>query len=148
MFYSFQSDWTKIGGVTLIRNGLFTTRQMSKRGSTSPARRRSPLPPFLYIFWAFWTWRFTMYHIKYTRPIKKDWENRDWVIVFFGYFWWFCPDYIGKSAIFKIWVFWVISMYFITLYIIDIHNISCLEPFWPLYGHFEISRFLGLNWQY
>ena len=39
-------------------------------------------------------------------------------------------------------------MYSITLYVIDINNISCLEPFLPHYDHFEIWRFLGLNWQY
>ena len=32
-------------------------------------------------------------------------------------------------------------MYSITLYVIDIHNISCLEPFLPLYDHFEVWRF-------
>ena len=46
------------------------------------------------------------------------------------------PDYIAKSAIFNIWVFWVISMHYITLYVRDIHNIRPLEPFfttlWPL----------------
>ena len=41
----FQTSGTKIGGVTLIRNGLFTPRQMSKRGSTS-AGRKDPLHPF------------------------------------------------------------------------------------------------------
>ena len=51
------------------------------------------------------------------------------MIVFLGYFWWFCPDYKAKSVIFKIWVFWVISMYFITMFVIEIHNIRCLEPF-------------------
>ena len=30
----------------------------------------------------------------------------------------------------------------------NIHNIRCLEPFLPLYDHFEIRRFLGINWQY
>ena len=39
-------------------------------------------------------------------------------------------------------------MYSITLFVIDIHNISCLEPFLSLYDHFEIRKFLGLNWQY
>ena len=40
------------------------------------------------------------------------------------------PDYIAKSAIFKIWVFWVISMHYITLFVIDIHNIRWLYPFY------------------
>ena len=26
--------------------------------------------------------------------------------------------------------------------------IRCLEPFLPLYDHFEFRRFLGINWQY
>ena len=42
----------------------------------------------------------------------------------------------------------VISMHYITLFVIDIDNIRCLEPFLPLYDHFEIRRFLGINWQY
>ena len=47
----YPSDQTKIGGVTLIRNGLFTTRQMSKRGSslaarTSALKTPSPLTPY------------------------------------------------------------------------------------------------------
>ena len=33
------------------------------------------------------------------------------------FLWWFCPDYIAKSAIFKIWVFWVIFMYSITFFV-------------------------------
>ena len=45
-------------------------------------------------------------------------------------------------------VFWVKTMHSITLYAINIHNIKCLEPFLPLYDHFEIWRFLGLTWQY
>ena len=32
-------------------------------------------------------------------------------------------------------------------YVIFIHNIRCLEPFLPVYDHFEICRILGLNWQ-
>ena len=40
-------------------------------------------------------------------------------------------------------------MHSIILYVIDIiHNIRCLEPFLPLYDHFEILRFLGPDWQY
>ena len=42
----------------------------------------------------------------------------------------------------------MISMHYLTLYVIDIHNIRCLEPFLPLYDHFEILRFLVRNWQY
>ena len=34
---------------------------------------------------------------------------------------------IAKSAIFKIWVLW---MHYITLYVVDIHDIRCLEPFY------------------
>ena len=49
MFYSFQIDQTKIGGVTLILYGLFTTQQMSKRGLTSAGRKpafKTPYTPF------------------------------------------------------------------------------------------------------
>ena len=33
------------------------------------------------------------------------------------------------------------------LIVIDIHDIRCLKPFLPLYVHFEIRMFLGLNWR-
>ena len=49
MFYWFQIDQTKIGGVTLILYGLFTTQQMSKRGLTSAGRNpafKTPYTPF------------------------------------------------------------------------------------------------------
>ena len=36
---------------------------------------------------------------------------------------------------------------YITLSVIDIHYDRCLEPFPPLYDHFEIWRFLVPNWQ-
>ena len=39
-------------------------------------------------------------------------------------------------------------MYSINLFVIDIHNIRCLEPFLSLYGQGEIRRFLGISWQY
>ena len=39
--------------------------------------------------------------------------------VFVGCFWWFLRSYIAKTVIFNIWVFWVNSMYSITLYSID-----------------------------
>ena len=47
------------------------------------------------------------------------------------------PDYIAKSAIFKILVFWVISMHCITLFVIDLHNILKVfriffTTLWPL----------------
>ena len=45
-------------------------------------------------------------------------------------------------------MFWVISMHYITLFVIHIDDIRCLEPFLSLYDHFEIWRFLGPNWQY
>ena len=32
-------------------------------------------------------------------------------------------------------------MHYITLYVIDIHNIRCLKPFFPLYDYFEIWSF-------
>ena len=46
-----------------------------------------------------------------------------------------------KIAIFKISVFLVISIHSFTLFVLDIHNIGCLEPYLPLYGHFAIRRF-------
>ena len=39
-------------------------------------------------------------------------------------------------------------MYSITLFVIDIHDIRCLEPFLPPYDHFEILRFFGLGLSY
>ena len=41
----------------------------------------------------------------------------------------------------------MISMHYTTLFAIDIDDIRCLEPFIPLYDHFEILRFLGPSWQ-
>ena len=67
---------------------------------------------------------------------------------FLGYFWLFLRSYIAKTVVFNIWVFWVKTMHSITLHVIDIHNVRCLEPFLPLSDHFEIGRFLGPNWQY
>ena len=60
IIYSFQSDQTKIGGVTLIGNTEFASRQISKRGSTLAARNSVlkspyPYPPLPYIFWTVWT---------------------------------------------------------------------------------------------
>ena len=37
--------------------------------------------------------------------------------------------------------------HYTTLFAIDIDDIRCLEPFIPLYDHFEILRFLGPSWQ-
>ena len=42
----------------------------------------------------------------------------------------------------------MISMHCITLYVVDIHDIRCLEPFLPPYDHFEILRFFGLGLSY
>ena len=39
-------------------------------------------------------------------------------------------------------------MYSTTLYVIDIHDISYLEPFLPLYDHIEIWSFFGTELQY
>ena len=46
------------------------------------------------------------------------------------------PDYIVKSAIFKVWVFLAISMHEITLYAIDIHKNRFITPFLTLKNHF------------
>ena len=35
----------------------------------------------------------------------------------------------------------MIYMHYITLYVMDIHNVRCLGPSLPLYDHFEIWRF-------
>ena len=40
------------------------------------------------------------------------------------------PNYIAKSAIFKIWVFWVISMHHITLYVYSWCWINITEFTW------------------
>ena len=39
-------------------------------------------------------------------------------------------------------------MHYTTLYVVDIHDIRCLEPFLPPYDHFEILRFFGLGLSY
>ena len=66
--------------------------------------------------------------------LLKNSANRDWATGFSVIFEVRSPAYITKSAIFKIWVFWVISMHYITLFVIDIHNIRCLETFLPLWN--------------
>ena len=80
----------------------------------------------------------------YENHIIQSHPFRDWVIGFLGYFWWFLRSYTAKTAIFKIWVFWVISMYSITLFVIDIHNIRCLEPF---FYHFRTTLKFGGFWE-
>ena len=54
------------------------------------------------------------------------------------------PRSYSENSDFQDLSFLVIAMYSITLYAIDMHGISCLEPFLPLYDHFEIWRFFGL----
>ena len=46
LFYSFPSSRTKIGGVTLICQTEITSRQILKRGSTSPARNSALKTPY------------------------------------------------------------------------------------------------------
>ena len=109
------------------------------------------LPPFAIHIMNPLDMRFTRYHLLYTIPFKKI----EQIAIEWSFFWAILvisevgsPDYIAKSAFFKIWVFWVISMHYITLFVIDLDNIRCWELFLPLYDHFEIWRFLGPNWQY
>ena len=129
MFYSFLSDQTKIGRVTSIGNTTIASQQILKRGSTLAAINSTfntlyPLLP--YIFWTLWTWGFIKCHIKYNImlniPIKKIEQIAiEWLV--FGLFLLISEvgssDYIAKSAILKMWVFWVISMHYITLYVIE-----------------------------
>ena len=108
----FQSDLTKNTKVLVFRYTEFASRKISKRGSTSAACNlalKTPYPPLPYIFWTVWTWGFTRYHLLYTIPFQKLSKSR-LSDRFLGYFWWFCQDYEAKTAIFKIWVFWVISI--------------------------------------
>ena len=56
--------------------------------------------------------------------------------VFFGYFWWFLrsgAQIKKRNRRFSKFESLVISMHYITLYVIDIHNNRCLEPFLPLW---------------
>ena len=135
--------WTQHIGVHV----LFISKRSDQK-LTECLFLKTPYPPLPYIFWTVWT----KYHLLYTIPIQKLSKSRLSDRLFF---WLFLvisevgsPDYIAKSAIFKIWAFWVISMHFITLFVIEIDNIRCLGPFLPLYDHFEIWRFLIRNWQY
>ena len=100
IFYSFQSNQTRNEKV------LFLTASNSALNTRYP-----PLP---YIFWTLWTWGFTRYHLMYTTPIQKI-EEIAMMLLFFGLFLVISevgsPDYTAKSAMFKIWVFWVISMH-------------------------------------
>ena len=60
---------------------------------------------------------------------------------------WGLPSYIEINN-FQILSILGNFMHLIILYVIDIHNVLCLEPFLPLYDHFTIWRFLVRNWQY
>ena len=90
MFYWFQIDQTKIGGVTLILYGLFTTQQMSKRGLTSAGRNpafKTPYTPFPIHILNRLDMRIRHVSYKIYHTYKKNWENRDLVIRFLGDFW-------------------------------------------------------------
>ena len=98
-----------MGRVTLIRIGSFMMRQMWKQGSTSAACNstlNTLYPPLPYICWALWTWVFTRYHLIDTIPIQKLRKSR-LSNKFFCDFWGPSPDYLAKSAIFKIWVWFL-----------------------------------------
>ena len=116
MSYSFPSDQTKIGGVSLILDTAIASRQISKPGSTSAARNSALNTPILLCH----TYSEPSGHKDslgthlYIPYLFKNWANRDRVIHFLGYFWWFL-----RSAISKTWVFCLISMHYITLYIIE-----------------------------
>ena len=132
MFYLFESDRMKNKKMLIFRHTAFQLRQISKRGSTLAACNSTWKPPYSPLAHIFWTQGpsgheggFTRYHLIYTIPIKKlsiaQWANCDWVIRFLGSgFEVGSQDYIAESAIFKLWVFWVISVHCTTLYVIDI----------------------------
>ena len=65
----------------------------------------------LYILILLWTWGFTRYHLIYTIPIHKIEQNAITWSVLGAFYWRFLRSYIAKTAIFSIWVFWVICMY-------------------------------------
>lgn len=74
MFYSFQSDQTKIGGVTFFLDTTIAARTILKRRSTLAAPNsalNTLYPPLQYIFWTFWTWELVRYHLMCNIPIKK-----------------------------------------------------------------------------
>ena len=79
-------------------------------------------PPLPYIFWKLWTCSFTWYHPIKDIPIQKidgDAIPRPKKTVILGVR---SPDYMVKSAIFKVWVISATSMHEITLYAIDMHK--------------------------
>ena len=84
------------------------------------------------------------------RSYSKNWANRDWVIHFLGHFWWFLrseAQIIYLTTIFKVQVFWVILMHYITLCVIDIHIVRCLEPVYHSMTILIFGGFLVRNWQ-
>ena len=106
-------------------------------------------PPLPHIFWTAWTWGFTRRHLKYTIPIQKKWVNRDWVTRFF---WQFLviselgsQIYMVISAILVCWAFILILFHGITLSVIDINSIGCLEPFLPLVVYRFFAQKLGYH---
>ena len=68
--------------------------------------------------------------------LLKNSANRDWATGFSVIFEVRSPAYITKSAIFKIWVFWVIFMHYITLFVIDKDNMfrTFFTTLWPLWN--------------
>ena len=92
-FYSFQRHRTKNKEVLIFRYTEFALQQISKGWSNSATRNsalKTPYPPLPYIFWTVRTRGFSTSHKKNSTPIKKNWENRNWVIRFlaiFGDFW-------------------------------------------------------------
>ena len=138
MFYSFPNDLMKNTKVLVFRYAAIASRQISKRGSPWAARNsalNTPYPPLPYIIWTLWTWGFNRYHQMYTIPyleqiaMKRPAFGLFLVISEVG-----SQDYVAKSAILKIWVFWVMSMHYITLCVIYIHTTLKFGGFWDWTG--------------
>ena len=116
---------SKIVTVLYFFTPHFWFQFFSKRGSTSAGRNsalKTPYPPLPYIFWKLWTCSFTWYHPIYDIPIQKidgDAIPRPKKTVILGVR---SPDYMVKSAIFKVWVISATSMHEIILHAIDMHK--------------------------
>jgi len=107
------SSWVHADSISdlSLRNTAIASRQISRRRSTNPLCNKYSEPP------GHEDSPGTTFYIMIFLTYSKNWANRDWVIGFLGYFWWLMRSYIAKTEIFRIWVFWVISMHSITLFV-------------------------------
>ena len=95
MFYSFPSDRTKIGGVSLIRNIAIGSQQILKQGSTSAGHNSALIPPtpLCHTYFEPWTWGLTRYHLIWPIAIQKI----NQIAIEWSVYWAFFGDFLGRE---------------------------------------------------